>query len=134
MLARISRRMLPLAALAVALMAAAPSIAGEMRKFDQAAFAKAQADGKPILVTVHADWCPVCTRMKPVEDALLKDPANKDVVAFVVDFDSQGDALKTLKVAKQATQVFFKGTTEVGRHSFVTDKQAMQKLLDRAKS
>ena len=134
MLARNLRRILPLVSLAIALVFAAPSIAGEMRAFDQAAFAKAQADGKPILVTVHADWCPVCKRMKPVEDALLKDPANKDVVAFVVDFDSQTDALKKINVTKQATQVFFKGATEVGRHSFVTDKAAMQKLLDRAKS
>ena len=134
MLARISRRMLPLATLAVALLFAAPSIAGEMRAFDQAAFAKAQSEGKPILVTVHADWCPVCTRMKPVENALMKDPANKDVVGFVVDFDKQAAALKTLGVTKQATQVFFKGTKEVGRHSFVTDKAAMQTLLDQAKS
>ncbi|MBL8705984.1 MAG: thioredoxin family protein [Rhodospirillales bacterium] len=134
MLSRVSRRMLCLASIATALLLAAPSFAGEMRAFDQAAFAKAQADGKPILVAVHADWCPVCQRMKPVEAALLKDPANKDVVAFVVDFDRQADALKKLNVTKQATQVFFKGATEVGRHSFVTDKQAMQKLIDKAKS
>jgi len=132
--ARVFSPVLALLAVAFAFLLAMPASAGEMRPFDQAAFGKAQAEGKAILVTVHADWCPVCKRMKPVEDALLKDPANKDVVAFVVDFDRQTDALKTLGVAKQATQVVFKGGKEVGRHSFVTDKAAMQALIDRAKS
>jgi thiol-disulfide isomerase/thioredoxin len=121
-------------ALVVLVSTVSAAVAGDIRAFDQAAFEKAKAEGKTILVTVHADWCPVCKRMKPVEDALLSDPANKDVVAFVVDFDRQTDVVKALRVQKQATQVVFKGANEVGRHSFVTDKTAMQALLDRAKT
>ena len=108
--------------------------AGEIQPFAQAAFERAQADGKAILVTVHADWCPVCKRMKPVEEALLKDAKFNNVVAFMVDFDRQPDALKLLKVTSQATQVVFKGSKEVGRHSFVTDRAKMAELLIRASS
>jgi thiol:disulfide interchange protein len=32
--------------------------------FTPDAFAAAQATGKPVLVEVHADWCPVCTRLE----------------------------------------------------------------------
>jgi thiol-disulfide isomerase/thioredoxin len=125
--------LLALAAVVGAL-GAAPADAGEMQPFSLAAFQRAQADGKAILVAVHADWCPVCKRMKPAEDALLKDPKYRDVVAFVVDFDRQPDALKLLKVGSQATQVVFKGAREVGRHSFVTDRAKMEQLLNRASS
>ena len=134
MLVRLWGKAVALLAVVIVVSTASAAMAGEMRPFDQAAFGTAQADGKTILVTVHADWCPVCKRMKPVEDALLNDAVNKDIVAFVVDFDRQVEAVKALRVQKQATQVVFKGAREVGRHSFVTDKAAMQALLDRAKS
>lgn len=134
MLMHFLAKVVTLLVVAVSLSVAPAAIAGEMRPFDQAAFDKAKAEGKTILVAVHADWCPVCKRMKPNEDALLNDAANKDVVAFVVDFDRQTDIVKALGVQKQATQIVFKGSREVGRHSFVSDRAAMQALLDRAKS
>lgn len=34
--------------------------AAEFRNFDHAAFTAAQAQGRPILLDVHAWWCPVC--------------------------------------------------------------------------
>lgn len=122
------------AAAAVAAMTVAPVQAAEIRPFTQVAFERAQSEGKTILVTVHADWCPVCKRMKPVEDALLKDPRYRDVAAFLVDYDRQPDALRALRVGSQATQVVFKGVKEVGRHSFVTDRAKMEELLNRASS
>lgn len=113
---------------------AAPTRAGEIQPFTRAAFEQAQAEGRTILVTVHADWCVVCKRMKPVEEALLKDPKYAGVAAFVVDYDRQPDALRLLKVGSQATQVVFKGAREIGRHSFVTDHVRMEALLAQASS
>ena len=56
--------------------------------FDQAAFAAAQAAGKPILVAVHASWCPTCAKQRPIIADLAAAPANKDLMIFVVDFDA----------------------------------------------
>jgi len=120
--------------IAIAALVAGPASASEVQPFTHAAFAQAQAEGKTILVTVHADWCAVCKRMKPIEDALLKDPKHAGVVAFVVDYDRQPDALKLLRVGSQATQIAFKGAREVGRHSFVTDRAQMEALLLQASS
>ncbi len=119
---------------AIAAAVAKPAQAGEVEPFTHAAFERAQAEGKTILVTVHADWCAVCKRMKPVEDALLKDPKHAGIAAFMVDYDRQPDALKLLKIGSQATQVVFKGTKEIGRHSFVTDRARMEALLAQASS
>ena len=50
-------RLIPVVA---ALLVAAPVSAAEFRSFDQRAFTAAQAAGRPILVEVHAPWCPIC--------------------------------------------------------------------------
>jgi len=50
---------------ATAMLAVAPAHAAEFRDFDQAAFAAAQAAGRPILLDVHAWWCPVCASDRP---------------------------------------------------------------------
>ena len=42
--------------------------------FDSRSFEAAQASGKPVLVEVHADWCPVCAGQKPVIGELLSRP------------------------------------------------------------
>ncbi len=118
----------------VAAAAVTPARAADIQPFTQAAFERAQADGKTILVTIHAEWCPVCKRMKPVEEALLKDRKYKNVAAFLVDYDRQPDALKALKVGSHATQVVFKGAKEVGRHTSITDRAKMEQLLNRASS
>ena len=48
------------AAIAIAALAAIPAQAADFAKFDRAAFDAAQAQGRPILIDVHAWWCPVC--------------------------------------------------------------------------
>ena len=125
------RRFLMAAALVgTAAMAGAARAAGD--KFDAAAFAAAQAAGKPILVSVHADWCPVCTKQKPILSKLGSDPAMKGLVMFVVDFDSQKDLLQRFGVQKQSTLIVFRGGAERDRSVGVTDEAALKALLAKA--
>ena len=125
------RRFLVAAALVgTAAMAGAARAAGD--KFDAAAFAAAQAAGKPILVSVHADWCPVCTKQKPILSKLGSDPAMKGLVMFVVDFDSQKDLLQRFGVQKQSTLIVFRGGAERDRSVGVTDEAALKALLAKA--
>ena len=101
-------------------------------KFDAAAFAAAQAAGKPILVAVHADWCPVCTKQKPILSKLGADPAMKDLMVFVVDFDTQKDVTQRFGVQKQSTLIVFRGNGERDRSVGVSDEAALKALLAKA--
>ena len=100
--------------------------------FDQAAFDKLQAEGKPILIAVHADWCGICKKQEPIIDDLLKTPALKPITAFRVDFDQQKDIVRSFNASRQSTLIVFKGGKEVGRSTGVTDKGSIAALLQKA--
>lgn len=124
------RRFLVAAALVGTAMAGAARAAGET--FDAAAFAAAQAAGKPILVSVHADWCPVCTKQKPILSRLGADPAMQGLVMFVVDFDAQKEVAQRFGAQKQSTLIVFRGAAERDRSVGVTDEAALKALLAKA--
>ena len=105
------------------------AFAGERANFTQAGFEAAQKAGKPILVEVHASWCPVCKTQAPILGELRAAPKFKDLSVFTVDFDSQKDVLKSFGVTKQSTLIVFKGTKETGRSTGDTQKAALESLL-----
>jgi len=111
--------------------AAVAAFAGE-RPFNQAAFDKALADGKPVVVDFAASWCPTCKEQKPIVQALLKDAKRKSLTVFVADFDKEEALKKQLKVTMQSTLVAFKGGKEVARSTGQTDKAELGALLDKA--
>jgi len=100
--------------------------------FDAAAFDQAQKSGKPILIAVHADWCPTCRAQDPLLTELLQKPEFKDFAAFRVDYDGQKDAVKRFKVPMQSTLIVFKGGKEVGRSTGETRKDALAALMQKA--
>lgn len=103
-------------------------------KYDAAAFAAAQAAGKPILVAVHASWCPTCAKQRPIMDELAKAPANKDLMIFMVDFDAQKDVLKGFNVQKQSTLIAFHGKVERDRSTGVTEAAAIAALVAKTRA
>lgn len=127
-----SRRVILAAALAASVFPASMALAADGAPFEPKAFEAAQAAGKKILVEVSAPWCPVCTKQKPIISKLLTDPDFKDMTRFVVDFDSQKDALRSLRVQRQSTLIVFKGDKEVGRSVGVTDPAAIEMLMSGA--
>jgi thiol-disulfide isomerase/thioredoxin len=100
--------------------------------YSDAAFAAAQAAGRPILVAVEASWCPTCRAQKPILGALLARPAFADMVALSVDFDSQKDAVRKLDARMQSTLVVFRGTAERGRSVGDTNAASIEALLAKA--
>ena len=100
--------------------------------FSADAFKAAQASGGPILVEVHADWCPTCKAQKPILDRLTSEPKFKDLKIFRVDFDSQKDALKKFGAQMQSTLIVFKGATEAGRSVGDTKEASIATLLDKS--
>lgn len=118
--------------LAIAHLLAVPAVAADAKKFDARAFEAAQAAGKSIVVEVHADWCPVCTKQKPVSAQLRARPEFAKAEFFVVDFDTQKDALTRFKVSRQSTLLAFRGKTETSRSTGVTDPVEIEKLFKSA--
>jgi len=107
-----------------------PPIFLETKAFTPEAFAAAQKSGKPILVVIHASWCPTCKAQRPILSELMAKPEFKDLVYFVVDFDSQKDAVKYFGARVQSTLIAFKGATETGRSVGDTDPSSIAALLN----
>ena len=122
------RRLLASAAVAGALLTA-PSFAAETVSYTPQAFDADQKDGKSILVEIHATWCPTCKAQKPILSELTAKPEFKDLVYFVVDFDSQKDAVKYFGARVQSTLIAFKGETETGRSAGDTERSSISALL-----
>ena len=125
----LSRRSLLLAAVAASAAVSAPALAAGPQPFDDAAFAAAQKAGKPIFVAIHASWCPTCKAQTPILADLMADSKFENLVYFVVDFDSQKDAMRTFGAKDRATLIVFKGSQEVGRSMFDTNRDSIEALL-----
>jgi thioredoxin len=131
----LSRRSALLVALSTATAAGAvfvpPAWATDAKPFTADAFAAAQKAGKPIFIGIHASWCPVCAKQKPILSELMADPKFKDLAYFVVDFDSQKDAVNAFGARMQSTLIAFKGAQETGRSVGDTDRASIAALLNK---
>jgi thioredoxin 1 len=105
------------------------AFAGERALFDKDNFEKAQAQGKRILVEVSAPWCPTCKAQAPIIEKYTKLPAHKDVMIFMVDFDTMKDELKYFNARSQSTLIMFKGKKETGRSAGDTTDDGIGKLI-----
>nr|WP_246385505.1 thioredoxin family protein [Novosphingobium hassiacum] len=100
--------------------------------FTIAAFQKAQAAGKPILVDAHADWCPTCRRQAPTISAISKDKAFAQLVILKLDYDAQRAEKQMLGIRQQSTLIAFSGKTETGRSTGVTEPTQIRALATSA--
>jgi thiol-disulfide isomerase/thioredoxin len=132
---KFSRRFFHAAVIGATLLAAGwslPASAGGAVPFSAEAFKAAQAAGSPILVEIHADWCPTCKAQTPILDKLAADPKFKDLKIFRVDFDGMKAAVKDFKAQSQSTLIVFKGTAERGRSVGDTKQASIAALLDKS--
>lgn len=114
----------------LSLLACQPSIAaGE--KFDDAQFEKELSSGKPILVASHAPWCPTCRAQAAVLNELFLKDMYKSMAYFVIDYDTQTDALKKFNMSRQSILVVFKEGKEVARSIGATSSSAIESQLDK---
>ena len=118
-----------LAQLALMAALAAPAMAGEVRGWDAAAFAAAQAAGDPVVIHVTAPWCPTCHAQTPVIAALAASADYPDLLVFEVDFDSQKNVLRGFGVRHQSTLIAYRGGREVARVVGVTDTGALASFV-----
>jgi len=100
--------------------------------FETRAFQAAQTAGKPILVEVHADWCPTCRAQVPVLDKLSSEPEFANLARFRVDFDTQKSVVKGFGARYQSTLVLFKGKAELARSVGETSEDKIRAMLNKA--
>lgn len=124
-MSRFFRLLLPL------LLVCGLAVAGE-QSYTQAAFDKLQQAGAPILVSIHADWCPVCRAQAPIVSRLLMSDKYQAINALRVDFDKQKDAVHAFKASTQSTLIVFKAGKEVGRSVGDTSEAGIAALLAKA--
>ena len=89
----------------------------------------ADEDVLPVLIDVYAPWCTVCARQQPLIESAAKDPANKDLIIFKLDFDKQKAEQRQFRVTKQSTLIAFDGKRETGRLLGSTDAKSIASLL-----
>ena len=103
--------------------------AADTKPFDQATFAALQAANQPVLITVYADWCPICRQQAPIVGELMANPEFKDFTVLRVNFDTQKDVRRTLGVAQQSTFIVYRGKQEVARSTADTNKASIAATL-----
>lgn len=116
----------------VMLLLVAGSAMADWAPYTQSTFDSLQQQGKPVLVWVHAVWCPTCKAQEPTLSSLLKQKEYQGIAALRVDFDSQKDVVRALHVVKQSTLVVFKGGKETGRSTGDTSREGIEHLLQKA--
>ena len=109
---------------------ASPAAAAEIRDFDQITFRRAQAEGRPILIDVHAWWCPVCLSQSAKIKRIVKSPAYDKLLVLRVNYDKQKPVWKSFGASKQATLIGFHHNREVSRLAYVTNEERIRALLE----
>ena len=115
--------------IAVAWTVTGAAAAAEYRAFDQAAFAQAQAQGRPILVEVFAPWCPTCRAQSPIVRTIAADAVFANLVVFRIDYDNQRDEWRALNVRRQSTLIAYNGARETGRLVAATSPDRIETLM-----
>ena len=112
----------------VIVMVTSPALAGPIQPFSTAALTTAQRAGKPILVDVHADWCPTCRLQAPTIAEIAADPAYARLVILKLDFDNQVAERNALGARQQSTLIVYTGRREVGRATGIVDRNQIRAL------
>jgi len=117
------------ALVAAAAMISTAASATDVRPFDRAAFETAQKQNRPIIVFVHAPWCPVCRSQIKTMDKVTADPAYRTLIVFRIDYDTQKPLWQSFGVTKQSTLIGFHGTRETGRIAYESDEMKVTRVL-----
>lgn len=100
-----------------------------VRSFDQAAFEAAQKARRPILVWVHAPWCPVCRQQQKTISCVTAEPAFRDMQVFRIDYDTQKALWRAFGATQQSTLIAFHGRRETGRIAHETDDAKVSAVI-----
>jgi len=100
--------------------------------YQQTLFDGLMARGQPVLVWIHADWCPTCKAQGKLLPQLLRRPELSDISVLKVDFDGQKALVRKFRAFQQSTLIMFRDGRETGRSIGDTDPESLRALLSKA--
>jgi thioredoxin 1 len=122
--------------LLAAALVTAPALATEpaapFEAFSVERFEALQREGRPVLVDVHADWCPTCRRQSSILVRLLGEEAFADMVALKLDWDAQRAEARALGAPRQSTLFVFRGGERRTMSVAETDESRLREVLGTA--
>jgi thioredoxin 1 len=99
--------------------------------YSAAALDAAQKADAPVALHFHAPWCPTCKAQSKTLNDLKADPA-LNITVLTVDYDTETDLRKQLKVRSQSTLVVYRGAVERARVSGETQAEPLKAALQAA--
>ena len=115
--------------LLIALLSVASQAGADAKPFSQEKFDQLQADGKPVLIDVWADWCPTCKRQGTILGPLLQEEEFQNITLLKVDFDDQKDVVKAFGATRQSTLILYKNGKEVDRGVAETNPERLREFV-----
>lgn len=100
-----------------------------VQPFNQAAFNAAQKAGKPILVWVHAPWCPVCREQAKTIARVTAGQPYRNMEVFRIDYDTQKPIWQKFGATMQSTLIAFHGKRETARIAHDTDPKKVSAVI-----
>ena len=100
--------------------------------YTQQEFDTLLAEGKTLVVHIHADWCGTCKAQDVQINAAMNSPEFKDVVFFEVDYDTQRKYVKFFNGKLQSTIIIFKAGKEIDRVIAERDASELQVFLKKS--
>lgn len=128
------RHLLAFTALAATGSLAMPALAlaPGFQDYNKEKFPALLSGAKPVLVHVHADWCPVCVRQSKAFGELAGSADFQKFAAVQVNFDMDKDFREAHKVNNQSVILVFRGGKEVARVGGISDKEKIAEFLAKA--
>ena len=108
--------------------------AGRIVDFDEEHFQSLLAQGEPLIIHAHADWCAFCRAQEPTLISLSQQTELQGVHILRINYDRQRDALAQLSISNQSTLLAFHAGEEVDRLIGETDPQRIQRLFEISQS
>ncbi len=103
-----------------------------VQPFNQAAFTAAQNAGRPILVWVHAPWCPVCREQAKTIARVTAGQPYRNMQVFRIDYDTQKPLWQKFGATMQSTLIAFHGKRETARIAHDTDPAKVSAVIHSA--
>jgi thioredoxin-like negative regulator of GroEL len=102
------------------------------KNFTQADFDQARDANKPILVMVHANWCPTCRAQEAVIKKLSAQPEFSSFVFLRIDYDTQPGFVRAFRVPRQSALLVYKGHKGIARSLGETNEEVIAAMLRKA--
>lgn len=114
----------------ILLMSLGTSTFAAPQPYNPASFNQALKDGGPVLLMVHADWCPTCRAQAPVVERLAAKPEFSKFRIFRMDYDKEKNGMVlAFRVNRQSALLVFKDGKEVARSIGETNEEAIAALM-----